>query len=118
MWNFQSQLAVVVKAVYKLWKDNSTLSQTLEIWLDVSESFELSFYGNQIKHRLEQAVTPFHYFANMMQIKKFLLKILNPVFPTSIKMLQIQNSDYYPATMFTEKVTESFEAKKKGGGDW
>ena len=49
----------------KLQEDDCIFSQTV-IWLDVSENSELSRYQDQIKHRSEQTLTPFHYFANMI----------------------------------------------------
>ena len=39
------------------------LFQTVEIWLDILKNSELS--SKQIKHRLEQALTLFHYLAIM-----------------------------------------------------
>lgn len=35
-----------------------TLSQTVEIWLDVMENRELSVYEDKIKYCFEQALTP------------------------------------------------------------
>lgn len=124
--NLQAQLSVIAKALDKLQTDSCTLGQTVEIWLDVMESKELSSYKDCIKHRFEEALTPFHFIANItdpaLQGKRLtrqqenlaeqLIEKLNPAFDVSFKMFQIKDTDYYPESMFSQSVIESIEAKK------
>ena len=102
------------------------IPQTVEIWLDVFENRYLSFYEDQIKHCFEQALTLFHYLANKTDPVLWERKLstdqeasallwlenFNCDFSILFKMVQIQDSEYYIPTMFTEKVKESFAAKK------
>lgn len=124
--NLHAQLSFIAKALDKLQADSCTLAQTVEIWLDVMENKELSPYKDCIKKRFEEAVTPFHFVANItdpaLQGKRLtrqqesaaeqFLQQLNPAFDIALKMYQIKDTDCYPASMFTESVVQSIEAKK------
>lgn len=115
--NLQSQLTAVAKALDNLQKDSCNLSKTVEIWLDVQENKELSSYEEKIKSHFEQALTPFHYLAHLtdpaLKGKRLnanqetsaeqWLENLNPDFSVSLKMFEIQDPDYYPTSMFSEK---------------
>ena len=88
--NLQSQLAVIAKALDKLQKNNYTLSQTAEIWLDVLENktslrtvsysilltcqYDRSCFKRK-KRNADQEVSAEEW-----------LDILNPVFLISFKM--------------------------------
>lgn len=124
--NLTTQLSVIGKALDKLQADSCTLGQTVEIWLDVMESKELSSYEDCIKHRLEQALTPIHFIANMtdpaLQGKRLtsqqessaeqFIQNWNPAFEVPFKMFQIKDTDYYPESMFSQNVIDSVESKK------
>ncbi|KAG8172922.1 hypothetical protein JTE90_029612 [Oedothorax gibbosus] len=123
--NLQVQVAIVAKKLDTLQNDACTLSDTVEIWLDVLDSKELSSYKDAIKRRLEQALTPVHYLANMTNpatngkrlnkeqeaLAELWLENFNPEFDVPLKMYQIQD-ECYPKSMFSESAIKSFEAKK------
>lgn len=116
--HLQKQLKEVSVALDKLQADNTTISDAVEVWLDLMESHELEPYRMAISARFKDAMEPFHFLANMMdpryngrRLKLDQEKMAEewvadqyPEFLAGVLAFGIKDTDVYPATLFNENV--------------
>lgn len=67
--NMQKQLMAIENVLIKIQSELTNLSDAVEYWIDLKENENLNPYVQIIDKRFHQALTPFHFLANMLNPK-------------------------------------------------
>lgn len=124
--NLIKQLKEVSRVLDLLQSDSTNLSHAVELWLDLVESSDLESYKEIILKRMNQALQPFHYLANIMDPKYRGRRLSasqedeaeqwvmekHPNYLPYILAFKIADAEYYPASIFSEDVVCMFQSAK------
>lgn len=119
-------MKVVSCALNKLQSDSTKLSNAVEIWMDLKESPELLPYRGVIKKRMDEAVTPFHLLANMLDPQFFGARLSSKQESEAEDFLKSRNDEWLPILMslkikdemFPENMFEKNVIEKLPGAKW
>jgi uncharacterized membrane protein YheB (UPF0754 family) len=87
--HLQLQLQPVSNGLDRLQSDSSTLSDACETWIDLLQNSDLQTYKDKVLHRLQKAMTPTHYLANILH-SQYRGKLLLPDQVSSAQDLLLQ----------------------------
>ena len=119
----QKQLSVVSEALDALQSDSATLSSATDTWNELLKSEVLAPHKDTIKSRMEEALEPFFYVANLMdpnstgvnldseqedQAEEW-IKEHKPHFLPYILAFRIRDSDIFPSSMFEPQVLSMYK---------
>lgn len=124
--NMQKQLMAIQDVLVKMQSEATNLSDAVEYWIDLKENENLNPYENIIDKRLNQALTPFHFFANMLNPKysgkrltKEMVKaaeewisVRNAEWLVPVLAFKIRDASIFPQSMFHESVINHFTFPK------
>ena len=124
--HLKDQLTVVGKTLDNLQRDDTMLSDSFEVWTEVLNDELLQDHKPAFEKRFKQAMTGPHFLANMTD-PRFFGKNLSPeqeqnaeewlqehypdFFP-GLVALKIQDSDFFPPSVFSDSLTGSFKPSK------
>lgn len=120
--HMQKQMKYIGKIFDCMQADNTNISDSVELWLDLMECVDLKMHRDNIQKRMHQAVLPIHYLANMMNPKyagkrlspeqereaESWLGSKHPEWLVPFLAFKIQDRQIYPSSMFVDDVIKSF----------
>ena len=89
--HLQLQLQPVSNGLDRIQSDSSTLSDACETWIDLLQNSDLQTYKDKVLHRLQKAMTPTHYLANILH-SQYRGKLLLPDQVSSAQDLLFQTT--------------------------
>ena len=124
--NMQKQLMVIENVSIKIQSEATNLSDAVEYWIDLKENENLNPYVQIIDKRFNQALTPFHFLANMLNPKyngkrltqdmvkaaEEWVSVKNVEWLIPVMSFKIRDASIFPKSMFAESVVNHFSFSK------
>lgn len=120
------QLTEVSRVLDLLQADSTNIAQAVELWLDLAENPDLEPYKDAITRRMNQALQPFHFLANLLDprfkgrrmsakqeeaAENWLIET-HPEWLTSMMAFRISDPQIFPESMFLDAVVNQFSPPK------
>ena len=112
--NHIEQFHPIARALDRAQSDSATLADTCEDWLDLLESPNLAVFNSQIKKRFNQAMTPAHFLANLLDPKYLGAKLSPEQKEKGKEVLDSYSEDLVPLTYQLAAKLEPFPVRMFG----
>ncbi|XP_071035372.1 uncharacterized protein [Parasteatoda tepidariorum] len=124
--HMQKQLSELSEVLNLMQAEKTNISTAVELWLDVFNSENLCAYKKQIDKRLNQALLPIHYLANIMDPKyagkrltsdmlqkaEEWLETEHPKWLIPLMSYKLKDPEIFPPSMFNADVIKKFSASQ------
>lgn len=124
--NLHKQISIIEEALIKIQCERANISDAVEYWIELSNSDELLSYKNEITKRMDQALCPVHYLANllnpkykgkhltpeMIQMAEDWVTQQNTEWLIPVLSFKIEDSKIFPSSMFEKHIIHYFDFSK------
>lgn len=122
----EKQLSIVASALNILQRESTSISEAVDVWSKLLKEEVLKSYKNFFQKRFNQAITPVHLLAHMMDpkynrehlsseqedIAEEWISNNYPEYLPGIMAFKIKDDEFFPKTMLQENVINGFSSSK------